>query len=160
GGNAKDVTTCLACHSMPSSGGSARGLYNLERAIAGANSGNATQSNPGSTFGAGSAQVMVAQILARTPGELRTAINPNGILTAHGSQGTTGNPSATSPFGSTGIRNDLAGASNTHFGIQSVEFIMSQSNTAAAKAKCGFTADDDKRGPVDDPGNVHLMSKI
>ena len=113
GGNQKDVTTCLPCHSMPAAGGSARGLYNLERPIAGANSGAATQSNPGGMFGGGSAELLAAQVFARNPGAARSAVNPNGVLGAGGSQGTI-----------VSLRADVAGASNTHFGIESTERIM------------------------------------
>src|SRR5262249_38225407 len=123
------VTTCLPCHSLPSAGGSARGLYTLERAIG--NSGTATQSNPGSAFGSGAAQLMVTQLLANFPDERRSPplvnpnfqhVKPNGSLPARGSQGSTAATTGDPRFN--GIRSDVAGASNTHFGIESVERIM------------------------------------
>ncbi|PYQ94583.1 MAG: hypothetical protein DMF96_25465 [Acidobacteria bacterium] len=98
GANSNDVTTCYACHSMPSSGASARGLYTLERAIPGGTSGLSSQTNPGSMF---------------------TAVPYHGLgglpsnATGSGSQGTTGP-----------TRSDVAGAFNTHMGVQSTEFIL------------------------------------
>src|SRR5262249_23728274 len=126
GGNANDVTACLACHSMPSPGASARGLYNLERAIGGS-AGTATRGNAGSAFGTGSATVMVSQLIAQTKLSATSAslsaprMKPDGTRSGSYNQVT---KAASGSQASNILRNDVFGASNTHFGIQSAEFIM------------------------------------
>ena len=122
GANQKDVTTCLACHSLPAAGGSARGLYSLERAIAGANSGSASRSNPGSMFGSGAAQLLVSQLSGR--GYFAGDSRP--VVGAHGSQGQI-----------VSMRATVSGANNTHFGIESVERIVSLCAGANRPAACG-----------------------
>ncbi len=100
GASQKDVTTCMACHSLPAAGGGARGLYTLQRG------GTATRSSAGSMWGSGAAELLIQQKLAA--GE-------TGITFAHGSLGLT--PT---------VRGVVNGASNTHFGIQSAEFVGGQ----------------------------------
>jgi hypothetical protein len=115
GANSRDVTTCYACHSSPSSGASARGLYSLERAIPASNGGGASRTNPGSAFGAGGAELLVSQMKALGLGGL--AANATGS----GTQGTTGP-----------MRADVAGAFNTHMGMQSSEFIRGRPSCGLA----------------------------
>ena len=127
GGNANDVTSCLACHSMPSSGGSARGLYNLERAIGGS-AGTATKGNAGSAFGSGSASELVRKMIAQgllpaTVDQVTNRVVAPGTLAFTGTY-RQGPRAASGSQASNVIRADVAGASNTHFGIQSVEFIL------------------------------------
>lgn len=146
GANAKDVTTCLPCHDMPSAGASARGLYSLERVILGANTGAATRGNPGSMFGSGPASLMVNQLIAihasdpTTGLEAKTDTISQRVLDFDGVWRGKYRKAARGASGSQGtiavIRGDVAGASNTHFGIQSAEFITGQSSAARTAAGC------------------------
>ncbi len=60
GANQKDVTTCRACHSQPSDGASSRGLYTLERLIPDRPE-IGSQTNAGSMFGSGAAELLVSR---------------------------------------------------------------------------------------------------
>src|SRR5204862_4380447 len=111
GDNSNDVTTCYACHSAPSSGASARGLYTLERAIIGSNAGLSSQTNPGSAFGAGGAELLVSQLKA-LPGGSGLPANAIG-------SGTQGRPGP--------MRSDVAGAFNTYMGIEPSAFVFGRS---------------------------------
>lgn len=146
GANVNDVTTCLPCHDMPSSGASARGLYNLERAIVGANTGAATRGNAGSMFGSGPASILIEQLIALhnsdpTKGlEAKTDTISQRVLDADGVWRGKYRKATRGASGSQGtiavIRADVAGASNTHFGVQSAEFIMGQSSAARTAVGC------------------------
>ncbi len=129
GANSKDVTRCFACHSTSDSGGSARGLYILE----GGNElvpgrpefGRVTSLKPGSMWGGGGSELLLAQRKAQG----QTGLVPG----AHGSKG-----------GIVSLRAVTAGAFNAHLGVQSNEFIAGQSLTALQKncPASGFLLED------------------
>src|SRR5437667_5246908 len=58
GGNQKDVTRCLACHTQPAPGAAGRGLYTPARA-------GGIPLNPGSLWGSGGAEELVKEKKAR-----------------------------------------------------------------------------------------------
>ena len=112
GANQKDVTTCRACHSQPSDGASSRGLYTLERTIPDRPE-IGSQTNAGSMFGSGAAELLVAQ---------EKAAGAN-ITFAHGTQGQISD-----------IRGVVVGANFAHIGIESVERIMGVAHVDVATA--------------------------
>jgi Di-haem oxidoreductase, putative peroxidase len=112
GANQKDVTTCRACHSQPSDGASSRGLYTLERPIP-ERPEIGSQTNAGSMFGSGAAELLVAQ---------KKAAGAN-ITFAHGTQGQISD-----------IRGVVVGANFAHIGIESVERIAAVANVDLATA--------------------------
>jgi len=81
-------------------------LYTLERAIPGGTSGLSSQTNPGSMFGSGAAELLVSQL--KLPLSLLPATS-----FAHGSQASIQT-----------MRGTVAGAFNAHMGVQSSEFIF------------------------------------
>jgi len=112
GANPKDVTTCRACHSQPSDGASSRGLYTLERAIPGRPE-IGSQTNAGSMFGSGAAELLVSQLKA----------GGANITFAHGTQGQISD-----------IRGVVVGANFAHFGIEAVERIAAVAKVDIATA--------------------------
>jgi len=124
GGDQKDVTSCLACHSMPHSGGAARGLYTLRR-----NSDRGGNVNPGSMWGSGPAELLRAQLIAAGA----ISCNPAGSV------GLAGSNCTTFAHGSTGgiakMRDVVAGAFNAHMGMQTTEFVLGRPDR---NAQCGF----------------------
>jgi hypothetical protein len=129
GANSKDVTRCFACHSTSDSGGSARALYILEAGnelVPGRPEfGRVTSLKPGSMWGGGGSELLLAQRKAQG----QTGLVPG----AHGSKGTIAS-----------LRGVTAGAFNTHLGIQSNEFIAGQP-IATLQANCplsGFSPTD------------------
>src|SRR5437016_5426605 len=103
GANQKDVTRCFACHSQPTAGAAARGLYTRELP-------GGVRINAGSLWGSGGAEELVLEKKAR--GE--------NVTFAHGSLGHLRS-----------IRTTLNNVSNTFFGIQSIEFVRSQASALA-----------------------------
>jgi hypothetical protein len=112
GANPKDVTTCRACHSQPSDGASSRGLYTLERAIPGRPE-IGSQTNAGSMFGSGAAELLVSQLKAAGAN----------ITFAHGTQGQISD-----------IRGVVVGANFAHVGIEAVERIAAVAHVDLATA--------------------------
>jgi hypothetical protein len=110
GANSKDVTSCNACHSRSRVGGTARSLFDLPT--------NGTERNAGSFWGSGAAELLNSQ-------ERATGIP--GLTFAHGSMGT-----------SETLRSFSVIAPNTHFGLQSAEFVANQTGHAG-----GFDATTD-----------------
>lgn len=130
--NQKNVTSCLACHSQSAAGGAARGLYTVlnENPLS-------SRLNAGSLWGGGGAELLVRQLKTALgePVDPATgqflctgaAIDAGTVHTcAHGSRG---------QFGT--MRSVGIGAINTHVGIQSTEFIISQVQKSGG---CGFPA--------------------
>ena len=112
GANQKDVTTCRACHSQPSDGASSRGLYTLERTIPDRPE-IGSQTNAGSMFGSGAAELLVSQMKA----------GGANITFAHGTQGQISD-----------IRGVVVGANFAHIGIESVERIAAVAHVDLATA--------------------------
>jgi Di-haem oxidoreductase, putative peroxidase len=112
GANQKDVTTCRACHSQPSDGASARGLYTLERLLPDRPE-IGSQTNAGSMFGSGAAELLVSQ---------KKAAGAN-ITFAHGTQGQISD-----------IRGVVVGANFAHIGIEAVERIAALAHVDIATA--------------------------
>ncbi|MFQ5777825.1 MAG: di-heme oxidoredictase family protein [Terriglobia bacterium] len=106
GANTRDTTSCLACHSTPSAGAAARGLYILQRFQPDRPEfGPITDPlKPGSMFGSGAAEQFIKEAKAR--GE--------DVTFAHGSRGQIAT-----------IRRTVAGARNAHFGVQTTEIFGS-----------------------------------
>jgi hypothetical protein len=123
GADQKDVTTCYACHSTPSFGGSSRGLYTLESGVGLdpvtglARPDIGSQTNAGSMWGSGAAELLYFQLLQAglinnyNPTSAGPAPFPLNTNTPHGTLGRTG-PS---------IRDVFNGANNAHFGVQNAE---------------------------------------
>ncbi|MGE3173823.1 MAG: hypothetical protein AB7O97_14450 [Planctomycetota bacterium] len=107
----RDTTSCVACHSLPASGGASRGLYTLEARAA--HGGLMDTLNGGSMFGGGAAELLAE--------ELRQRGEP--VTFAHGS---TGERDA--------LRHFVSRASNEHFGIQSSEEVAELTGLPLAAA--------------------------
>jgi len=129
GANQRDVTRCYACHSTPSSGGAARGLYTFEvgpsvgddvRALFNVPLGAPLQLNAGSMYGSGGAELLNNQMKAR---------GVSNITSAHGAQGSIDT-----------IRGDVSSAFFLHTGIMSNEEIVSL-QPAAIAAGCDTNHD-------------------
>jgi hypothetical protein len=104
GANSKDVTSCYSCHSLPSAGGAARGLYTLTASNPQRpDLGFITQLNAGSMWGSGASELLNLQKHDRgeraTPG-------------AHGSRGNIAS-----------MRGVVGGGNNAHLGIQATEVL-------------------------------------
>ncbi|MFQ5766638.1 MAG: hypothetical protein ACE5ID_01455 [Acidobacteriota bacterium] len=132
GGNQKDVTSCIACHSTSAAGGGSRGLYTLERATERPDFGPpdlTVRLNAGSMWGSGASEQLVNEIRAA-----------GGTVTnAHGSVGQIGS-----------IRAVISGARNAHFGIQSTEFILGRPQSGAATLAQAALIDLDGDGVINE----------
>ncbi len=111
GVNVIDTTSCVACHSLPTAGGAARGIYTLE--VRDQNGELLDKTNAGSMWGSGCSELLVEQKKFR--GE--------NVTFAHGADG-----------GRDTIRHFVSLAAAAHFGIESTEFIAEKLDITTAQA--------------------------